>query len=139
MPFGVPRLLGLCDEHPLARAAECNFHSAREGVAELKAFNTSAGQAATTGLLGDMPLAVLSHDPDKPSGDFPPDIAKPINQAWDKMQEELSHLSTRGTRVIAKNSGHYVQSDRPELVIEAVRSVCEQARQMQNLSGFASH
>jgi hypothetical protein len=45
------------------------------------------------------------------------------------MQEELSHLSTRGTRVIAKNSGHYIQLDRPDLVIDAVRNVVEQAKQ----------
>ncbi len=36
MPFGVPRLLGLCSEDPLERAAECNWRSASEGVAELK-------------------------------------------------------------------------------------------------------
>ena len=139
MPIGIPRLLGFCNEHPLARAAECNFHTAREGVAELKAFNISAAQAATTGSLGDMPLAVLSHDPDKPSSEFPPDLDKVVNQAWDKMQDELAHLSTRGTRVIAKNSGQYIQSDRPELVIEAVRSVTEQARQPQKFSSQAPH
>jgi pimeloyl-ACP methyl ester carboxylesterase len=45
------------------------------------------------------------------------------------MQEELSHLSTAGTHVIARNSGHYIQIDRPEVVIEAVRTVVDQARQ----------
>ena len=29
MPFGIPRLLGLCDEDPVPRAAECNLHTAR--------------------------------------------------------------------------------------------------------------
>src|SRR5579859_315018 len=128
-PFGIPRLLGFCDDQPLARAADCNFHTAREGVAELKAFSTSATQTAATGALGDLPLAVLSHDPDKPSSEFPPDLNQSVNQAWDKMQDELSHLSTRGTRAIAKNSSHYIQSDRPDLVINAVRHVVEQARQ----------
>jgi pimeloyl-ACP methyl ester carboxylesterase len=138
-PFGIPRLLGFCDEHPSARAADCNFSTAREGVAELKAFNTSAAQAAATGGLGDMPLAVLSHDPDKPSSEFPPDLNKSVNQAWDKMQDELSHLSTRGTRTIAKNSSHYIQSDRPALVIEAIRNVAEQARPLQDAPAPAPH
>ena len=128
MPFGVPRLLGLCDEEPWRRAAECNWHSAREGVAELQAFPESAVQTAATGTLGDLPLAVLSHDPDKPSSEFPPDLAKPINEAWEKMQEELAHLSTRGTQTIAKNSSHYIQIDRPDIVIEAVHNVVDQAR-----------
>jgi pimeloyl-ACP methyl ester carboxylesterase len=127
-PLGVPRLIGLCDEDPAQRAAECNFHSAREGVAELKGFAESAAQTAATGSLDDMPLAVLSHDPDKPSADLPADLAKPTNAAWEKMQEELAHLSTRGTQVIAKNSSHYIQLDRPDVVIDAVRGVVEQAR-----------
>ena len=75
-----------------------------------------------------MPLAVLSHDPEKPSSDLPADIAKPTNDAWEKMQEELAHLSTRGTQTIAKNSAHYIQLDRPDVVIDAVRNVVEQVR-----------
>ncbi len=131
-PLGIPRLIGLCDPDPVQRAAECNFHSAREGVAELKGFAESAVQTAATGSLGDLPLAVLSHDPEKPSADLPSDLAKPTNEAWERMQEELAHLSTRGTQVIAKNSSHYIQLDRPDVVIEAVRGVVEQARVAQN-------
>jgi pimeloyl-ACP methyl ester carboxylesterase len=132
MPFGVPRLLGFCDDDARQRAAECNFHSAHEAVAEMKAFPESAAQAASTGVLGDMPLAVLSHDPDKPSADFPPNIAKPTNEAWEKMQEELAHLSTRGTQKIVKRSSHYIQLDRPEAVIDAIRDVVGQARKPQS-------
>ena len=127
MPFGIPRLLDLCESDPVERAAECNFHSARESVAEMKAFAESGAQAASTGPLGDLPLAVLSHDPEKPSDDLPPDLAKSTNEAWEKMQEELAHLSSRGTQSIAKNSGHYIQIDRPEIVVDAVRGVVEQA------------
>jgi pimeloyl-ACP methyl ester carboxylesterase len=127
-PIGIPRLIGLCDEDPLSRAAECNWHNAREGVAELKAFPESAAQTAATGSLGDLPLAVLSHDPDKPSADLPADLARPTNDAWEKMQEELGRLSTRGTQLIAKNSSHYIQIDRPDVVSDAVGNVVQQAR-----------
>jgi pimeloyl-ACP methyl ester carboxylesterase len=128
MPFGLPRLLGLCDNDPAERAADCNFHSSREAVAESLAFPSSAAETAGTGSLGDMPLAVLSHDPDKPSNELPADLAKPMNQAWEQMQQELAQLSTRGTRSVAKNSGHYIQLDRPDLVVAAVHDVVEQAR-----------
>jgi pimeloyl-ACP methyl ester carboxylesterase len=131
-PIGIPRLIGLCDEDPVQRAAECNWHSAREGVAELKSFPESAAQTAATGSLADLPLAVLSHDPEKPSADVPADLAKPTNEAWEKMQEELGHLSTRGTQVIAKNSSHYIQIDRPDVVIDAVRNIVQQARAAQS-------
>lgn len=128
-PFGIPRLLGLCDADAVVRAAECNWHSEREKVAEMKSFSQSAAEAASVTSLGDIPLVVLSHDPDKPSAEFPPDLAKSTNEAWEKMQEELARLSTRGSQSIAKNSSHYIQFDRPELVIDAVRNVVEQVRQ----------
>jgi pimeloyl-ACP methyl ester carboxylesterase len=128
MPFGIPRLISLCDPDPAVRAVDCNFHAAREGVAEMKAFPESAAQAAATGPFGDLPLIVLSHDPEKPSADLPQDLAKPTNDAWEKMQEELAHLSTKGRQTVVKNSSHYIQDDSPGVVIDAVRSVVEQAR-----------
>jgi pimeloyl-ACP methyl ester carboxylesterase len=130
-PFGIPRLLGFCDSDPDVRAAECNFHSVHESVAELKAISTSAAQTAATGSLGDMPLVVLSHDPSKPQFELPADLDKPVNDTWQQMQNELAQLSTAGTHVIAKNSGHYIQLDRPELVVEAVRQVVDRAHQAQ--------
>lgn len=132
MPFGIPRLLGLCESDVLEKAADCNWHSAREQLAEMRAFPESAAQTAQTGSLGDLPLAVLSHDPDKPSNELPADLAKPTNEAWERMQEELSHLSTRGTQTVAKNSSHYIQFDRPDLVIDAVRTVVDESRQSQS-------
>lgn len=132
-PFGVPRLLGFCGDDAVIRAPECNFHTVRETVAEWKAFSESAVQTAATGSLGDMPLAVLSHDPGAPEPGIPADLVKPTNDAFEQMQEELSHLSTRGTRMIAKNSSHYIQGDRPDVVIEAVRRVVEQARLTQSV------
>ena len=128
MPFGIPRLIGFCDDDPVVRAAECNFHTARETVAEIKLLPKSAAETAATPTLGDLPLAVLSRDPDKPSADLPADVAESANQAWEKMQEELAHLSTRGTHTIAKNSAHYIQDDRPDVVVEAVQAVLDQAR-----------
>jgi pimeloyl-ACP methyl ester carboxylesterase len=131
IPFGIPRLMGFCGDDAEVRAAECNLHSVREAVAELKAVSESAAQAATAGTPGGLPLIVLSSDPDKPEPDLPADLVKPTNDTWEKMQEELVHLSTRSTQVIARNSGHYIQLDRPDLVIESVRQVVEQARSAQ--------
>jgi len=138
-PFGIPRLLSLCDDDPVERAAECNWHSFREQVEELKGFSESAAQTAATGSLGDMPLAVLSHDPAKSSSELPPDLAKPTNEAWEKMQKELAHLSTRGTQTIAKNSAHYIQFDRPDIVIDAIRNVVGEARQNAATAGQTTH
>jgi pimeloyl-ACP methyl ester carboxylesterase len=128
MPFGLPRLLEFCATDEEARAAGCNFHSVRESVAELKSISESAAQTAAAGSLGDMPLVVLSQDPDAPQYDLPEDLVKPTDAAWQQMQSELARLSTRGTQIIAKNSGHYIQLDRPDVVVDAVRNVVDQVR-----------
>lgn len=128
MPFGIPRLLGFCGSDVEVRAADCNFHTARESVAELKSVSESAAQTAAAGSLGDLPLAVLSADPNLPEPDLPQDLEMPASEAWQEMQNELARLSTRSTHAIARNSGHYIQLDRPDLVIEAVRNVVRQVR-----------
>jgi pimeloyl-ACP methyl ester carboxylesterase len=46
----------------------------------------------------------------------------------DTLQAELAALSTRGKRVIAEESGHYVQVSQPEVVVDAIREVVEAAR-----------
>lgn len=125
MPFGIPRLFGLCDADALSRAADCNWHSAREGTFEIRAFPESAAETAAASPLGDIVLVVLSHDPDKFLPDLSPDVAKATNQAWEEMQEDLGHLSTRGTQTIVKNSSHYIQLDRPDVVVAAVRDVID--------------
>jgi pimeloyl-ACP methyl ester carboxylesterase len=129
MPFGFPRLLGFCGNDAEARAAECNFHSLRESVAELKAVSKSAAEAAASGSLGDIPLAVLSEDPNTPQYDLPEDLVKPANDAWQQMQNELAQLSTRSTHTIALHSGHYIQLDRPDVVLAAIREIANEVRQ----------
>ena len=134
MRFGILRLCSACDRFDYChndgadRAAECNVHTLREGISEWHALPESAAQVAATGSLGDMPLIILSHDPDKPDADLPSDLDKAVQDAWDKMQEELVQLSSKGSRTIAKNSGHYIQLERPDVVIEAVGKIVAQVR-----------
>ncbi len=39
---------------------------------------------------------------------------------WDGLQQKLAQLSTHGRRIIAKDSGHYIQFDRPDLLSREV-------------------
>jgi pimeloyl-ACP methyl ester carboxylesterase len=82
------------------------------------------------GPLGNIPLVVLSHDPEKlyPVPGRSPRSAKELNPQWEELQSELALLSTDSSRVIAKGSGHYIQVDRPDLVVEAVRKLVAQPR-----------
>jgi hypothetical protein len=60
--------------------------------------------------------------------ELPADVEKDFNQANEAMQEELARLSSASSRVIAKGSGHYIQIQRPDVVIEAVHNVVDQCR-----------
>ena len=65
------------------------------------------------GSLDALPLAILTRE----------DVTEDERQ----QQRELSHLSTRCIWEIAVHSGHFVQLERPDLVINAIRGVIRSA------------
>ena len=75
--------------------------------------------------LGDIPLLVLTAGR---SGDspLPPDIVERLNQVRQDTQEELLALSSNSTHVLVEDSGHGIQQERPDVVIEAIRQVVEE-------------
>ena len=80
--------------------------------------------------LGDIPLIVASAGPLSLSagrGTSAADVEQ-MKVAHDTMQAELATLPTRGSRVIAQESSHYIQINQPALVVGAIREVVEAAR-----------
>lgn len=104
------------------------YRTAREEILSLK--ETIGQLRATNATLGDMPLVVLSA---RIASEHLPRSLSPedMNRVWMETQVDLAKLSSNSRHVIAKNSSHYIHIDRPELVIEAVRHVVEQARAVQ--------
>ncbi len=60
------------------------------------------------------------------AGDWP---YKAWDRIWREQQEEIAGLVPHSTFVIAENSGHYIQNDRPDLVIAAICEVVQAARE----------
>ena len=87
-------------------------------------------RAAQPTTLGDMPLVVLtrglSPDPNLPG--LSDEDAQQAEAVWNELQTEMVALSSNGKQVIAEESGHLVQVDQPELVIDAIGDVVEAAR-----------
>ena len=77
--------------------------------------------------LGDIPLVVLTAGR-RDASPLPPDIAERLDQVRLKTQKELLWLSSNSTHINAEESGHSIQKDQPELVIEAIRRVVEEAQ-----------
>jgi len=74
----------------------------------------SAAEVAATGNHGDLPLVVLS--------------ASDSDGSVLSAHEALAHLSSQGKHIVASNSGHWIQLDQPELVVESIRDVVEAVR-----------
>jgi pimeloyl-ACP methyl ester carboxylesterase len=73
--------------------------------------------------LGDIPLIVLTAG----KAEYGPD-EQALEDERKKEQAALMNLSLNGKQVIATKSGHHVQLDEPELVIQAIRDVLAAAR-----------
>ncbi len=74
----------------------------------------------------DVPLIVLEHGLNWPRGTFKgltEEQYQVLNQTWDAMQLDLSHRSKYGELRIAEKAGHFIQTDRPDLVIQAIHDV----------------
>jgi pimeloyl-ACP methyl ester carboxylesterase len=110
---------------------------AEEGPAELADYaererldtNTSAAQmraAAAASPLRALPLVVLTHGH---PWDWPPDYpADELEAIWTPLQEQLAALVPDSRLVVAKQSGHFIPGDQPELVIAAIRDVVDAVR-----------
>ena len=77
--------------------------------------------------LGAMPLAVLSAEHSF-SIDTPAGIRfwQAYKKAWYARHEALAHLSSRGVYRLIEGSGHAIQLDKPQAVIDAVDEVLRQ-------------
>jgi pimeloyl-ACP methyl ester carboxylesterase len=114
-----------------ARALKVSGHDFETGAAELE--NIATGQTPPVTTLGNIPLIVLSHshrDPETvpPSAAITPAVLQDYDQTSDQLQRELTALSTHGKRIVAEGSGHYIQLDRPDLVIRVIEELLTVAR-----------
>jgi pimeloyl-ACP methyl ester carboxylesterase len=89
----------------------------------------AAVRAAHITSLGDIPLIVLSHGKEQQIPGMSVEVSREFEQAWQQMQDELTAQSSRGKRIVAEKSDHYIQLDQPELVIESIREVVDAARE----------
>jgi pimeloyl-ACP methyl ester carboxylesterase len=85
--------------------------------------------------LGSLPLAVLVHGADNPKilsqwySGLPDDLIAKQEQVWLDLHKEQAALSSDSQLIVAKNSGHFIQNDEPQLVIDAILGLVEKARQ----------
>jgi len=96
-------------------------------------------QVKATKPLGDLPLIVISRSPDNPQFDYipsslPVETNAELRQIWQNLQGELAGLSSNSIRVIAVHAGHYIQNEEPDLVVDAIRKLVNEAREQMGVA-----
>lgn len=77
---------------------------------------------------GGMPLTVLSRAPFPLLPHETQAMRDAKNYLWVELHDDIAALSTRGVNEIIPGTGHYIQLDRPQVVIDAIRHVVRETR-----------
>ena len=90
---------------------------------ELAAVAESDRRVSAAGPLGDIPLTVIRHGIPDIFAKMPAEQARQAEQAWQELQSNLATLSSNSKMIVAEKSGHGIQTDQPELVVDAIRQM----------------
>lgn len=135
--LGIERLRGRCGSHEWTgrgivpsdspeyaaelRADDCELSVLNTTGREEEDFHPSCNEALQTGPFPNLPILIFSEDPQqRPPGWEPARLFPAFAITWNSLQEGLKQLSPHSRRIIARGSSHYVQIDRPEVVIAEV-------------------
>jgi len=141
-PVGVVRLSGALDmltnqpdiderTKPLIRAMVNRTGYCRAIANEMQGFAGDIRQADPPASLGDLPLLVLSQGKEPQADErfgVTVEQARAMRVVWNGLQLELAALSSRGKRFVAERSGHPIQLEQPELVIDKVGDLVRSLR-----------
>jgi uncharacterized protein (DUF2141 family)/pimeloyl-ACP methyl ester carboxylesterase len=117
------------DESGSLRTARSSIEPLDPNDPEKMDVATSGAQVRATGLLGDLPLVVITSAPGTifvPN--LPTDLSDKLSRVWQDMQIDLEGLSSNSTHIIASHAGHYIQVDEPQLVIDAILKLIGKAK-----------
>ena len=91
-------------------------------------FATSFREMQDVRSLGQLPIHVITAATCTRSA-FMPEPSRPGLQAlWDELQRRFLSLSPQATQSFASNSGHFVQREQPEIIIDAIKALIERVR-----------
>jgi pimeloyl-ACP methyl ester carboxylesterase len=90
-------------------------------IAESESAYSAQTQPIST--LGDVPLTVVSHG-QLDANAVPPALGQQVRAeyetAWQRLQAQITSLSTRGRHIVAERSGHNIMFEQPEIVVESI-------------------
>ncbi|BFI95219.1 MAG: alpha/beta hydrolase [Rhodanobacter sp.] len=110
-------------------AATVRWQTAAASERQAVAYASADQARATRKHYGDMPIIVLTHSPYPKAKDETQDERNQRTLLWESLHLDVAAMSTRGVNEIVPNSGHYIQYDHPQVVIDAIEQVLSIARE----------
>jgi pimeloyl-ACP methyl ester carboxylesterase len=124
-------------ENGALTAARADLANTQPDPQEGFAWVPSAAQVRASGTLGALPLVVVTRGRSPLPATIPAGTRAHLEDVWQTLQAELAGLSTQSEHVVARQSGHFIQLDQPQLVIAAIQQVVDAARRHGPLSRCA--
>jgi pimeloyl-ACP methyl ester carboxylesterase len=127
MPFGLPRWRHWCgggppEFQPMAEAASCRSRAFAAYYEEWSQLSSAGAEMRGATNLGDVPLVVISRDPA-----LGHDHDEETRHA--RQQRDALKLSSNSRLIIAEGSGHDIPVARPDVIVDAVRSLVKPPEQ----------
>jgi pimeloyl-ACP methyl ester carboxylesterase len=102
------------DVHEVVQAIWCQPKCFRAMADHLAALEETGAEVSRVRSLATVPMVVIS------GGDQPPDMLA--------RHRDLTRLSSAGRHIVAARSGHWIQFDEPDLVVDVIREIVDGAR-----------
>jgi pimeloyl-ACP methyl ester carboxylesterase len=107
--------------------------SLRGALREMEGIDSTFADAGTFRELGDRPMVVLTAMAPLPAAavrmmKMTPAQETAYRELWKTLHEEEASWSTRSRHELVYDASHYIQLDRPDVVISAVREVIDSVR-----------
>jgi pimeloyl-ACP methyl ester carboxylesterase len=125
-----------------AKAAADAYASAsiRSASRELNGLVHTLAVSGRFRTLADRPLVVLTAAKPRPveeiaAAGLTPEAVKRYSQEWTALQDDEAHWSTQGRHESVADSAHYIQFERPEIVIAAIQEVVAKVRRAGDTKG----
>ena len=92
-------------------------------------FLTSREQLRAIHSLRDLPVVVLASGVFLREAPTRPEAGPRLHEIWQDLQRDLANLSSNNVCSAVGSSGHFIQRDQPEVVVDAIRWVLASAPQ----------
>lgn len=110
----------------LQKAEEREKYLRHEGGGNSEGINllASAEEIKNAPPISSIPLIVLSAENENPDQE-----EKLFIKDHHELQVDLERLSPKGKLILVKDSGHFIQKDRPDIVIDSIKTIYESLKQ----------